>query len=137
MRLSSAAVAGLLVAFLLLASVCSMEPDDDSEKNEGPKRKSYIGRNGESPALPPKAMASPGGTVSTPLGSELVVRERLVGRTGSQRGSRRESVQLYAGPEDASPELKKQYARLERCDSNQRFARYSPPSAPHFVNHKS
>ena len=127
-------LAGLFVVFLLLAGVCSMESDDDSEKSGASNRKSYIGRNGLSPAVPPKAVESPGGTVSTPLGSELVVRERLVRRAGSQC---RESVQLYAKPEDASPELKKQYARLERCDSNQRFARYSPPSAPHFVNHKS
>jgi hypothetical protein len=74
-RPSAMILGGLFVVFLLLAGVCSMDSDDDSKKTVASKRKSYIGRNGLSPAVPPKAVESPGGTVSTPLGSELEMKE--------------------------------------------------------------
>ena len=79
------------------------------------KRKGYIGRGGLSPALPPKAIKSPGGTVSTPDGSNLYIMEREV-----VRGKHREKVSLFGKSGDTLPEQTKHYNRLNDLDPKQK-----------------
>ena len=79
------------------------------------KRKGYIGRGEVSPALPPKAIESPGGTVSTPGGSNLYIMEREV-----VRGKHREKVSLFGKPGDTLPEQTKHYNRLNDLDTKQK-----------------
>ena len=79
------------------------------------KRKGYIGRGGVSPALPPKAIKSPGGTASTPRGSKLYIMEREV-----VRGKHREKVSLFGNPGDTLPEQTKHYNRLNDLDTKQK-----------------
>ena len=75
----------------------------------------YIGGGGVSPALPPKAIKSPGGTVTTPGGSNLYTMEREVVRC-----KHREKVSLFGKPGDTLPEQTKYYNRLNDLDTKQK-----------------
>ena len=103
-------VAVLLIATLLMGT-------EGMEKSESEsKRGSFIGSVDHSPKLPPGATRSPGGEVTTPFGTRLVVTEKIVG-IGRKRC-------LFFAPNAAiSPVVTKQHKRLSRLDSLQRSGR--------------
>ena len=105
-------VAVLLIATLLMGT-------EGMEKSESEsKRGSFIGSVDHSPRQPPGAKRSPGGEVTTPFGTRLVVTEKMVGIGQGRKWC------LFFAPNDAiSPVVMKQHKRLSRLDSLQRLGR--------------
>ena len=101
-------VAVLLIATLLMGTEGMKKSESES------KRGSFIGSVDHSPKLPPGAKKSPGGEVTTPFGTRLVVTEKIVGI-----GQGRKRFLFFAPNAAISPVVTKQHKRLSRLDSLQ------------------